>query len=60
MKEDLPETLLWQLLSLWQQELPEDAIIVVSETEYTGAGKHIQPQLDFAREKRYRDQIWRP
>lgn len=32
------------------QELPEDAIIVVSETEYTGAGKHIQPQLDFARE----------
>ena len=32
------------------QELPEDAILVVSETEYTGAGKHIQPQLDFARE----------
>ena len=32
------------------QELPEDAIIVVTETEYTGAGKHIQPQLDFARE----------
>ena len=32
------------------QELPEDAIIVVSETEYTGAGKHIQPQLAFARE----------
>ena len=32
------------------QELPEDAIVVVSETEYTGAGKHIQPQLDFARE----------
>lgn len=32
------------------QELPEDAIIVVSETEYTGAGKHIQPQLDFARD----------
>lgn len=31
------------------QELPEDAIIVVSETEYTGAGKHIQPQLDFAK-----------
>ena len=25
------------------QELPEDAIVVVSETEYTGAGKHIQP-----------------
>ena len=32
------------------QELPEDAIIVISETEYTGAGKHIQPQLDFARD----------
>lgn len=32
------------------QELPEDAVIVVSETEYTGAGKHIQPQLAFARE----------
>ena len=30
------------------QELPEDAILVVTETEYTGAGKHIQPQLDFA------------
>lgn len=34
----------------YAQELPEDAIVVVSETEYTGAGKHIQPQLDFARE----------
>ena len=32
------------------QELPEDAIIVISETEYTGAGKHVQPQLDFARD----------
>ena len=32
------------------QELPEDAILVVSETEYTGAGKHIQPQLAFAKE----------
>ena len=32
------------------QELPEDAVIVISETEYTGAGKHIQPQLDFARD----------
>ena len=31
------------------QELPEDAVLVVSETEYTGAGKHIQPQLDFAK-----------
>ncbi|QHI72305.1 2-amino-4-oxopentanoate thiolase subunit OrtB [Aminipila terrae] len=32
------------------QELPEDEIIVVSETEYTGAGKHVQPQLSFARD----------
>lgn len=34
----------------YAQQLPEDAIVVVSETEYTGAGKHIQPQLDFARD----------
>jgi len=32
------------------QELTDDQIIVVQETEYTGAGKHIQPQLSFARE----------
>jgi len=32
------------------QELPEDAVLVISETEYTGAGKHVQPQLDFARD----------
>ena len=32
------------------QEMPEDQILVISETEYTGAGKHVQPQLDFARE----------
>jgi len=25
-------------------------MIVVQETEYTGAGKHIQPQLSFARD----------
>ncbi|MEG0391885.1 MAG: 2-amino-4-oxopentanoate thiolase subunit OrtB [Anaerovoracaceae bacterium] len=31
------------------QELDEDQIIVVQETEYTGAGKHVQPQLSFAR-----------
>ncbi|NLM07167.1 MAG: PLP-dependent lyase/thiolase [Tissierellia bacterium] len=30
------------------QEFDEDAIIVVQETEYTGAGKHINPQLTFA------------
>ncbi|WP_326909706.1 2-amino-4-oxopentanoate thiolase subunit OrtB [Sedimentibacter sp. MB31-C6] len=32
------------------QEMDEDQMIVVQETEYTGAGKHIQPQLSFARE----------
>lgn len=32
------------------QEMKEDQIIVVTETEYTGAGKHVQPQMDFARE----------
>lgn len=31
------------------QEMDRDQTIVVQETEYTGAGKHIQPQLDFAR-----------
>lgn len=30
------------------RELPEDEIVVVQETEYTGAGKHPQAQLDFA------------
>ena len=32
------------------QELDEDAIVVVQETEYTGAGKHPTAQLTFARE----------
>ncbi|MDO5037021.1 MAG: 2-amino-4-oxopentanoate thiolase subunit OrtB [Tissierellia bacterium] len=32
------------------QTLPEDAIVVVQETEYTGAGKHVNPQLTFAKE----------
>jgi hypothetical protein len=32
------------------REMDQDQIIVVQETEYTGAGKHIQPQLSFARE----------
>ncbi|MCH4888236.1 PLP-dependent lyase/thiolase [Acidaminobacter sp. JC074] len=31
------------------KEMDRDQIIVVQETEYTGAGKHIQPQLSFAR-----------
>lgn len=32
------------------QELDKDKMIVVQETEYTGAGKHIKPQLTFAKE----------
>lgn len=32
------------------QEMDIDEIIVVQETEYTGAGKHILPQLTFAKE----------
>lgn len=31
------------------RELPEEAMIVVQETEYTGAGKHPMPQLTFAK-----------
>ena len=31
------------------QEMDEDQCIVVQETEYTGAGKHVNPQLAFAR-----------
>lgn len=33
------------------QDMDEDQIIVVQETEYTGAGKHIQAQLSFAEEQ---------
>lgn len=32
------------------QEMEDDGILVVQETEYTGAGKHIVPQLTFAKE----------
>lgn len=32
------------------QDMEDDAIIVVQETEYTGAGKHILPQLTFAKD----------
>ena len=31
------------------QDMKEEEILVVQETEYTGAGKHINPQLSFAR-----------
>ena len=32
------------------RELPCDQIVIVQESEYTGAGKHIQSQLSFARD----------
>ena len=32
------------------QEMDEDQILVVNETEYTGAGKHPSPQLTFAKQ----------
>lgn len=32
------------------REMGEEEVIVVQETEYTGAGKHINPQLTFAKE----------
>ena len=32
------------------REMKEDEILVVQETEYTGAGKHPSPQLTFARQ----------
>ena len=32
------------------QALPQDQAIVVQETEYTGAGKHVNAQLSFARQ----------
>ena len=31
------------------QEMDRDQIILVQETEYTGAGKHLKPQLGFAK-----------
>jgi 2-amino-4-ketopentanoate thiolase beta subunit len=33
------------------QTLPKDHIIVVQETEYTGAGKHMSSQLSFAKDR---------
>lgn len=32
------------------REMESSQIILVQETEYTGAGKHLQPQLSFARD----------
>ncbi|MDA3809221.1 MAG: 2-amino-4-oxopentanoate thiolase subunit OrtB [Spirochaetaceae bacterium] len=32
------------------REMDQNEVILVQETEYTGAGKHLQPQLSFARD----------
>ena len=42
------------------QELPEDGIVVVQETEYTGAGKHGSAQLSFARQNGIRVSLGDP
>ncbi|MCG8452884.1 MAG: PLP-dependent lyase/thiolase [Spirochaetales bacterium] len=42
------------------REMDEDAILVVQETEYTGAGKHVAPQLSFARENGIQIRIGNP
>ena len=42
------------------QTLPEDRIIVVQETEYTGAGKHGSAQLSFARQNGVRVSLGDP
>lgn len=42
------------------QEMGEDETIIVQETEYTGAGKHINPQLTFARDNGIRIKVGDP
>ncbi len=42
------------------QELPESAVVVVQETEYTGAGKHGSAQLSFARQNGIRVSLGDP
>lgn len=42
------------------QEMENNQIIVVQETEYTGAGKHILPQLSFARKNGIEIKIGNP
>ena len=32
------------------QDMDEDQMIIVQESEYTGAGKHVMPQLTFAKQ----------
>lgn len=40
------------------QQLPEEAVIVVQETEYTGAGKHPMAQLSFAQDVNGIEILW--
>ncbi len=42
------------------QTLPEEALLVVQETEYTGAGKHQNAQLSFARSNGVRITVGNP
>jgi len=42
------------------QEMKEDEIIVVQETEYTGAGKHLQPQIAFAKRNKIKIKFGNP
>lgn len=42
------------------QSMERDAIIVVQETEYSGAGKHHQPQLSFAKANQIDVQVGDP
>ena len=42
------------------QELEDEDILVVQETEYTGAGKHVLPQLSFARKNNIEIKIGDP
>ncbi len=42
------------------QEMNNDDILVVQETEYTGAGKHIIPQLNFAKQNGIKIEVGDP
>lgn len=42
------------------QEMKNDDILVVQETEYTGAGKHIIPQLNFAKQNGIKIEVGDP
>lgn len=42
------------------QEMDDDQIVVVQETEYTGAGKHVLPQLTFAKNNGIKIEIGDP